>query len=312
MTQENYVGIDLSKEELTVAYYPCQETYSVLYRPKEVSSLVEKLKALCPERVVMEASGGLERELCIALWEAGLPVCVVNPRQVRDFARAKGTLCKTDRVDARMIANFAEAIKPEVTAIPDGMARELSCLVSRRRQLVLMASQEKTRLHQAYDEFVRRDIEAHLEELGKKVTQINERIGELIEQSPDWKEKEGVLVSVPGVGKVTSRTLLSEVPELGKVSHKQIAKLVGLAPHSNESGKFKGKRHIFGGRSHVRKPLYMATLVAIKYNPQVSAFYQRLVNRGKEKKVALVACMRKLLIILNAMLRHKSAFRAIG
>lgn len=312
MVQGCFVGIDISKEELTIAYLPSQEIESIAYREGEVTFLVERLKALSPKRVVMEATGGLELLLCTSLAQAALPVCVVNPRQVRAFAQAKGQLCKTDKVDARMIASFAEAIQPDLTPIPDAMAQELSSLISRRRQLVLMSSQEQTRLLQAKDAWVKKDIQQLHAELGNNIAHINKRLREVIQQSPVWQEKEDLLRTVPGVGEVTSRTLLSELPELGKLTGKQIAKLVGVAPHSYESGKFKGKRHIFGGRASVRKPLYMATLVATKHNPRIRVVYERLLSRGKEKKLAIVACLRILLVTLNSMLRHKTAWSAMG
>ena len=311
MTQECFVGIDISKEELVVFVYPLGETFTVAYQEAPVAALCERLLGLCPKKVVMEATGGYEREVCIAFAQAGLPVCVVNPRQVRAFAQAMGTLCKTDQVDAQVIARFAEAIKPDLTVIPDALLQELSALVARRRQLVLMASQEQNRYLQAYSARAKTDIEHHRKELAIHIAAVNDCIGELIQKSPIWKAKEDLLRTVPGVGEVTSRTLLSELPELGELSGKQIAKLVGVAPHSYESGTFKGKRSIFGGRATVRRPLDMATLVATKHNPVIRTMYERLVARGKAKKVALVACMRKLLMTLNAMLKHQTAWSAM-
>lgn len=312
MRQDCFVGMDVSKNELVVALYPLGEVFSVAYQEEPVTALCGRLVGLAPKKVVMEATGGYEREVCILLFQAGLPVCVVNPRQVRAFAQAMGTLCKTDQVDALVIARFAQAIQPEVTTIPDETAQELSALVARRRQLVLMASQEQNRLLQTSSARAKADIERHRQELTGHIAAVNESMGALIEQSPIWKEKENLLRTVPGVGEVTSRTLLSELPELGELSGKQIAKLVGVAPHSYESGTFKGKRSIFGGRASVRRPLYMATLVATKWNPVIRAVYERLVARGKAKKAALVACMRKLLVTLNAMLKHHTAWRAMG
>jgi transposase len=311
MTQECFVGIDVSKDELVVAVHPLGETWSVPYEEESVTTLCDRLVGFSPKKVVLEATGGYEREACIALFQAGLPLCVVNPRQVRAFAQALGTLCKTDPADAYVIARFAQAMQPEETPMPDALSEELSALVSRRRQLVLMDSQEQNRLLQAHSARAKADLEQHRQELANHIAAVNESIRGLIEQSPMWKKKDVLLRTVPGVGKVTSRTLLSELPELGELSGKQIAKLVGVAPHSYESGTFKGKRRIFGGRASVRRPLYMATLVATKWNPVIRTIYERLLARGKAKKAALVACMRKLLVTLNAMLKHKTAWRAM-
>lgn len=312
MTQDCFVGIDVSKHELVVAVHPLGETWSVPYEEEPLTTLCERLLALAPKKVVLEATGGYEREACVVLAPGKLPVCVVNPRQVRAFAQAMGTLCKTDQVDAYVIARFAQAMQPEVIPIPNALSEELSALVSRRRQLVLMDSQEQNRLLQTPSARARADMEQHRKELAGHIATVNECIRGLIEQSPIWKEKENLLRTVPGVGEVTSLTLLSELPELGEWSGKQMAKLVGVAPHSYESGTFQGKRRIFGGRASVRRPLYMATLAATKWNPVIRTVYERLLARGKAKKAALVACMRKLLVTLNAMLKHKTAWRAMA
>lgn len=309
--QECFIGIDISKQELVVGVFPSGETFCVPYQEAAVVGLRERLLLLNPKRVVMEATGGLERELCLLLADSELPVCVVNPRQVRAFAQAVGKLCKTDPVDAQMLARFGQAIKPEVTPMPDAQSQTLSALFSRRRQLVLMHSQEQNRLLQTQNLRVRVDIEEHLKMLTTATQAIHQDLWDLIQKSPVWKGKADLLQSVPGIGPATSAALLSELPELGTLSGKQIASLVGVAPHAKDSGTSRGKRKVSGGRAQVRKAFYMATLVATQYNAVIRTFYLRLTGQGKAKKAAILACMRKLLVIINAMLKHKTAWQSM-
>jgi transposase len=254
---------------------------------------------------VLEATGGIERQLTRALASAELPIVVINPRQVRDFAKASGQLAKTDIIDAIVLARFAEAIRPAVRPLPDDTLLELRALISRRRQLTEMIVAERNRLSQA-SKSVKRRIEAHIRWLQAELGRADKDLDQSIRQSPIWKENENLLRSVPGIGPVVSRTLLAELPELGKLNRKQIAALVGIAPLNRDSGTLRGRRAVWGGRATVRATLYMAALVASRRNAVMRAFYQRLRNAGKAPKLALVACMRKLLTILNAMIKHRT------
>jgi transposase len=269
---------------------------------------VEQLQALPPTLIVLEATGGLEVPLTGALAAAGLPVVVINPRQVRDFARATGQLAKTDRLDAQILARFAKAIRPPVRAVPDAQTQALAALVARRRQLIEMLTAEKNRLRLAVRPLQER-LQAHIMWLEKELAATNTDLKRTIQGSPVWREKDDLLRSVPGVGPVLVTTLFANLPELGTLSRKEVAALAGVAPFPRDSGTLKGRRTIWGGRAHVRSALYMAALVATRRNPTIRAFYQRLCQAGKAKKLALTACMRKLLTILNAMLTNGTPWR---
>lgn len=303
-----YIGIDASASSLEVAAHPGGEAWTVSNDGAGISELVERLQATRPALVVLESTGGVELAVTGGLAAAGLPVVVVNPRQVRDFARATGRLAKTDAIDARILARFAAAVQPEVRPLPDESAQELNALAARRRQLVEMVVAEKNRLRTARGR-VARQIREHIRWLERCLEEVDHDLGNLIQASPLWRAKDDLLQSAPGVGPVLSITLLANLPELGKLDRRQIAALVGIAPFNRDSGAFRGKRTVWGGRSKVRAALYMAALVATRYNPVIQAFYHRLVAAGKPKKVALTACMRKLLTILNAMMRHQTPWR---
>lgn len=258
--------------------------------------------------IVLEATGGLEVPLTSALAAAGLPVVVVNPRHVRDFAKASGQLAKTDALDAQTLAQFAEVMRPTPRPLPDAQAQALAALLTRRRQLVEMLTAEKNRLRTAAPP-IRKSVRAHIAWLERELTHTDTDLAQAIRQSPVWQEKDGLLRSVPGVGSVLTTTLLANLPELGTLTHKQIAALVGVAPLNRDSGTLRGRRTVWGGRAQVRAVLYMGAIVAARFNPVIRAFYQRLRAAGKAKKVALVACMHKLLTILNAILKHRTPWR---
>jgi transposase len=293
----------VSKQQLDVAVRPRGETWTVAHDEAGLSALVVRLRARAPTLIVLEATGGWEVALAGALATAGLPVAVVNPRQVRDFARSTGTLAKTDRLDAQLLAQFADAVRPEPRPLPDAQAQELTALLQRRRQLVEMLTAEKNRLTFAARR-IRPQLQAHIEWLHKQLAQFDDDLRQLVRASPLWREKDDLLRSAPGVGPVLSTTLLAALPELGRLTRQQIAALVGVAPLNRDSGTLRGRRTVWGGRAHVRAVLYMSTLVATRHNPVVAAFYRRLRAAGKAPKLALTACMRKLLTILNAMLKH--------
>lgn len=292
----------MSKAQLDVMLRPTAECFSQSNDEAGVATLVARLQESSPALVVLEATGGYERTCAAALAAAGLPVAVVNPRQVRDFAKSTGLLEKTDRLDAGVLALFAERVRPEVRPLKSEEAAEFEALLVRRRQLVEMITAEKNRLRIARPA-VRGRIGKHVEYMERELKQADRDLDQAIKASPLWKAKDDLLQSVPGVGPQLSRTLIAELPELGRLSHGQIAKLVGVAPLARDSGKMRGRRCVWGGRASVRGVLYMGALVAKQYNPVIKRYYERLLERGKSKKVALVACMRKLLIILNSMLR---------
>ena len=302
-----FVGIDISQARLDMAVRP-GASFSLAHTESTIATLVEQLRALSPTLIVLEATGGMEVPLTSALATAGLPVVVVNPRQVRDFARASGRLAKTDALDAQMLAQFAEVMRPQPRPIPDAEARALAALLTRRRQLVEMLTAEKNRLLSAAAP-IRKSLRTHITWLERELQHTNTNLAEAIRQSPVWREKDELLQSVPGVGPVVTSTLLASLPELGTLTNKQIAALAGVAPLNRDSGTRHGKRMVWGGRAQVRAALYMAAVVATRYNPTIKTFYHRLCGLGKAKKVALVACMRKLLTTLNAMLKHRTPWR---
>jgi transposase len=299
--QACFVGIDVAKDHLDVAVRPTGVARR--FAADELHALVGFVQQARPTLVVMEATGGLETAVAAALAAAGLAVAIVNPRQPRDFAKALGKLAKTDAIDAAVLAHFGEAVRPEPRPLPDAQTRELEALVMRRRQLLEMLIAERCRLSSCRVGSMRKSLEQHIEWLRRQMKDLDKDITKSVRNSPMWREKDDLLQSVPGVGPVVSSMVLVSLRELGTLNRKQIAALVGVAPLNRDSGKMQGKRSIWGGRAPMRAALYMATLVATKRNDTIRAFYQRLLIAGKAKKVALVACMRKLLTMLNAMLR---------
>jgi transposase len=304
-----YVGIDVAKASLDMAVHQCEQRWHFTNEDEGISQAVSCVKELCPVLVVLEATGGIELPLTAALAAAGLPVAVVNPRQIRDFARATGKLAKTDAIDARVIAHFAAAVKITPRPLPDAEAREFSALLTRRRQVMGMITAERNRLRPTCSKVVRDLIKAHIASLEREVAKLDDSLRDSVRGSSVWREKDDLLQSVPGVGPVLSATLLAGLPELGTLNRKQVAALVGVAPLNRDSGNFRGKRTVWGGRAKVRSTLYMATLAATQHNAVIRAFYQRLCAAGKENKVALTACMRKLLTILNAIIKHRTPWR---
>jgi len=298
-----FVGIDVSKARLDVAVRPTGETFDVSNTPQGIAHLVDRLQALRPVLVVLEPTGGFEQPAVLALAERRLPVVVVNARQIRDFARATGRLAKTDKIDAAVLAQFAEAVRPQLRALPDPEQRSLDALVARRVQLVEMVTAERNRLQHTRNAAVRANIHAHLAFLERQLDQMERELLRAIETSSALKMRFDLMVTVPGVGKVTAATLLGDLPELGTLGNRQIAALVGVAPMNRDSGQIRGRRSTWGGRSSVRRVLYMAVVSAIRCNPVIRSMYERLRSAGKPAKVAIVACMRKLLVMLNAMLR---------
>lgn len=300
------IGIDVAKAELVVAEGAAGTGWTVGNDEEGRREVVTRLTALAPELIVLEATGGYEVLCVAALAAAGLPIVVVNPRQVRHFARATGQLAKTDRIDAAMLARFGDRVRPEQRVLPDAATRALEALVTRRRQLLEMRQAERNRLAQLAGREQRRvhdSLKKHLVFLDRALAMTDSDLGTMIRESPVWREQEDLLQSVPGIGPVVARTLLAELPELGHLNRRAIAKLVGVAPFSRDSGARRGARSVHGGRATVRAALYMAALVATRANPAIRAFYQRLVAAGKPKKLALIACMRKLLTIVNQLLR---------
>jgi transposase len=303
-----FVGIDVAKAQLDVAVQPSGPQWVTSNDATGISELVERLTGVAPALVVLEATGGREVPVAAALATAGLPVAVVNPRQVRDFARAIGQLAKTDALDAQVLARFAEVVRPQPRPLPDLQAQEFAALLTRRRQLVGMLTAERQRVHTAAPA-VGAHIQRHVVWLEQELRDLDQLLRAQVQESSLWREQEDLLRSVPGIGPTTACTLLAELPELGRLDRKAIAALVGVAPLNCESGTLRGKRIVWGGRAQVRTALYMATLVATRHNPVIRAFYQRLCAAGKPKKLALVACMHKLLTILNAMVRHGTPWR---
>lgn len=299
------MGIDVSQERLDVAVSPSGERWACANDGAGIRSLVERLESLEPVLVVLEATGDLQIPVAAALGAAGLPVAVVNPRQARDFARAMGKLAKTDAIDAWILAQFGEKIRPTPRPLPDAATQELSALLARRHQVVEMLAAEKNRLPRAAGS-IRHRIQAHILWLEQQLQELDQDLSQAVRSSPLWREQEEILRSVPGVGKVLSFTILAQLPELGALDRRQIAALVGVAPLNRDSGLLRGRRSVWGGRARVRAVLYMAAVAAVRCNPVIKAFYQRLLAGGKAKKVALVACMHKVLTILNAMLKQRT------
>lgn len=308
MREKQWVGIDVCQKYLDVYIRPKEELFQVKNDEVGISKLVQTLKNIQPELIVLEATGGMEIDAAIKLTTAGLSVAVINPRQARDFAKATGQLAKTDAIDARVLAHFADAIRPEVRQISDESSRQLEDLVQRRRQISDMITAEKNR-RRSKTNSVKASIDEHIEWLEQQLKELESRIKSAIAVDENWQQKMKLLTSVPGVGEIVAVTLISSLPELGEISHKSISYLVGVAPLNKDSGKFRGKRRIYGGRAKIRCVLYMAALVAIRFNPIIKAFYERLLNKGKLKKVALTACMHKLLILLNAMMKKNQAWQ---
>lgn len=304
-----FVGIDVSKAHLDIYVRPFGDSFRVGHDDAGFATLIARVRPFSPAVVVLEATGGYEVMVAATLAGAGLPVAVVNPRQIRDFARATGQLAKTDTLDARVIALFAEAVRPVARAVPDEQARALGELVARRRQIVDMLGAEQNRRRLLRDRRLQRHLDAHIAWLEDALRRLDADLTTLIRSTPIWREADDLLRSVPGVGPVTSCTLIADLPELGHLDRRRIAALAGLAPVARDSGAFRGRRMIFGGRAHIRRVLYMATVAAIRHNPVIRAFFQRLVAAGRPGKVAVTAAMRKLLTILNAMLRDRQPWR---
>lgn len=307
MPTEVFIGIDVARDTLEVASRPAGEAWRVANDTTGIAALVARVRSLGPSLIVLEATGGLELPVVAALGSAGLPAVAVNPRQVRDFAKAIGKLAKTDAIDAQVLAHFADGVRPAVRPLPSAATQALGALVTRRRQLVEMLTAEENRHHTA-PPAIRTDIQAHIAWLRKRLHGVDHELRQAVRSSPLWREQEDLLRSVPGIGPVVSVTLLADLPELGTVDRKQITALAGLAPLNRDSGTMRGKRTIWGGRATVRAALYMAALVGSQRNPVLRAVYQRLVAAGKTKKVALVACMRKLLTIVNALLKTRTTW----
>lgn len=304
-----FVGIDVSKHRLDVHALPSGEAWSVANDAAGCAELVKRLGDAPPTLVVVEATNGYQASIVAELGAAAIAIAVVNPRQVRDFAKATGRLAKTDAIDAAVLAQFGERIRPEPRPVPDAVTVELQALVTRRRQLIDMRTAETNRLETCRVEQIRRSIQKVINTLNKQLDSVDDDIDTTIRNSPLWREREDLLKSVTGVGKTTARTLLTHLPELGTVNRREIAALVGVAPFNNDSGKRRGARTIRGGRTEVRSVLYMATVSATRWNPQVRETYLRLVAAGKAKRLALIACARKLLTILNAMMRTQTPWR---
>ena len=305
MEHSCFVGIDVSKDQLDVHIHPTDVALRVPHDDAGFVILIDRLRAVAPTVVVLEATGGYEVTVAATLAHAALPVAVVNPRQIRDFARATGQLAKTDRLDARVIALFAAAVRPAARPVPDAQAQALGELIARRRQLVDMLGAEQNRRRLLRDRRLQHHLQAHIAWLEEALRRLDHDLTILIRSTPMWRETDDLLRSVPGIGPVTACTLIADLPELGRLDRRRIAALVGLAPFARDSGTFRGRRMISGGRAPVRRVLYMATLTAIKHNPAIRVFYLRLVAAGRPGKLALTAAMRKLLTVLNAMLRDR-------
>jgi transposase len=307
--EQVFVGIDVSKDQLDVHVRPSGEAFAVTRDGKGLEELTDRLRALAPALVAVEATGGFETIVAAAIAGVSLPLAVVNPAQVRHFAQAVGKRAKTDPIDAAVIAGFAEAVKPEPRPVPDEAARLLGDLVGRRRQIIEMLVAERLREKRAGNPRIRKSLARHIKVLEKELSEINGDIATLIRGSPAWREQEDLMVSVPGIGNTLARSFLADLPELGRLDRRRIASLAGIAPFTRRSGQWKGKSLISGGRAPARAALFMAALVASRHNPVLKAFYQRLLTAGKPKMVALIAVARKLLTILNAILRDRKPWQ---
>jgi|SRR5579863_333385 transposase len=303
------VGIDVSMERLDLGVWPSQETFSASNDSQGRAQLAKRLAELKPRIVVMESTGGMEVPMALELGELGVPYRIVNPRQVRDFAKAKGILAKTDRIDSLVLAQFAQAMEVEPKALPDAARRELRALVMRRAQLVETKNAEQNRLRGISVQRVRKSVKKSIDWLTREIESLDKELDKTIKNNPQFDALRGIAISVPGVGEKTVQMLVACLPELGTLTRQKISALTGIAPLNNDSGKSKGRRFCWGGRAEVRSALYMATLVAVRFNPVFRSMYGRLCAKGKLKKVALVACMRKLLVILNAMVRDQTPWR---
>ena len=308
-TAETIIGIDVSKAGLDCWAFPADRAWRIDYTDAALAQLTAELVPLQPARIIVEATGGLETALVAELSAAGLPIVVVNPRRVRDFAKATGRWAKTDRLDAAALAQFGALLRPPVRPLPDPAQRELRSLVARRRQLIAMQTQERNRRQPASSELVAAQIDDHLTLLGKQVAQLDQDIAAHLQDNTLWQGQAQLLRSIPGVGPVLVATLIAQLPELGLASHKEIAALAGVAPYARDSGQWRSKRAVWGGRRQLRAALYMATLVATRHNPTLRASYARLLAAGKAKKVALTACMRKLLTICNAIIKSNTPWQ---
>ena len=311
MAMTCWIGLDIAKDTVVMAVAGDAATATFATSADGLAALVAALRPRHPTVIVVEATGGYERACVTACVTAHLPVVVVNPRQVRAFAHAIGRSAKTDTIDAHVLAAFAERVRPAVRPLPDAATQELEAVVTRRQQLVTMCTAERQRLAQAHTPAVRHSLEAHITWLMRQIDDSDEQLHDLIRQSPVWREQEDLLRSVPGIGPITARTLLATLPELGSLARRPLAALVGVAPLNHDSGQFRGRRTPWGGRAEVRRVLYMAALVAVRFNPVLKTFYERLVATGKRRKVALVASMHKLLIVLNAILRDRKPWGAV-
>jgi len=305
---EIFIGIDVSKIRLDIAIWGSNEYWQVANEEKGFIELIEKLRNLHPTLIVLEATGGLEFPIVAEIAYAGLPIAVVNPKRIRDFAKSVGQLAKTDKLDARVIAHFAQAVRPDSRQLRTEEEEQLSAYLTRRIQIIEMLTAEKNRTH-SIRKVMKEALQYHIDWLNGELKKLDQSIATFIQQNPMWSEKEEVMRSVPGVGPVTVATMLASLPELGTLNRQKIAALVGVAPVNKDSGRKRGKRRVFGGRALVRRTLYMATLSATRCNPKIKPFYESLVRRGKERKVALTACMRKLLVILNAMVANNKHWR---
>jgi len=306
-----FIGIDIAKDTIDISVLPSGESWTVGTTPTELSETVDRLAALKPTNIVMEATGGYETRLAASLATAGLPVAVVNPRQVRDLARALGILAKTDAIDAHVLALFAEKVQPECRPLPTDDEHALKELLTRRYQLVDMRTAESNRRQQIVSKQVYESITTLIESINHELDVIEREIDNRIKTSPVWRAKDKLLQSVPGIGKTTASMLIVALPELGHLNRRQIASLVGLAPMNRDSGTFRGRRMITGGRALIRAGLYMPILSAVRYNPKIKPFYDRLITAGKLEKVAITACMRKLLTMLNAIVRENEPWHSI-
>ena len=304
MSSSLYIGIDVAKAQLDIASRPSNARWRVPHTAGGIGRLVRRLSRLRPALIVLEATGGLELRLASELAAAALPVALINPRQARHFAKATGRLAKTDALDAEVLAQFAEAVRPPVRPLPDEATQRLGDLVTRRRQLMAMLTAEHNR-HSRAVHGLQGEIQSHIDWLEQRIANLDTELGQQIQHSPLWREHDDLLQSMPGVGPILSRTLLAELPELGALNRRAIAALVGVAPLNRDSGMWRGQRHIGGGRGQIRAVLYMAAVTAVRWNPHIRGFYERLRTAGKTVKVALTACMRKMLTILNAIMKHR-------